>query len=444
MRKLTFLFVGSAMFVCLLSASALTVQAQDAPSIVPKGPHKAATEQYQQQLLEKLQSVDTKTAYDGIDPAVLKAYIPEDNQTSPARIALGRKLYFDVRLSRDDTVSCSTCHDVTRGFCDQRPTSEGIDGQLGKRNSPTNMNIGLLSTMFWDGRSPSIEHQAMQPIINPIEMGVENKEETIVSKIKDDPEYQQLFKDAYNAPVNYKNIGDALAVFERTLVFMDAPGLRYIKGDKNAISEDAKKGWELFNGKARCMTCHPMSVSNPSGSDSRFHNIGIAAKKQDFEALAKDARKLLAEDNSAEKIEELALNSKYGELGRALITGKKADFGAFRTPILLNVGITWPYMHDGSITTLWDVVDHYNKGGEPNIYLDGGIEPLNLSDEEIDQLVAFLFTLTDDRFADANNRAMERMKDLSAKRRVNKDESVADRSVLQFESRINPQQKKRR
>lgn len=443
MRKLHCVFLGGIASVCFMSA-ALTVTAQEAQPIIPRGPHAAAMEDYQDNLLKTLQSSDeSQTPYGGIDSTVLNAYIPADNATTPARVALGRKLYFDVRLSRDNTVSCSTCHDVTRGFCDQRPTSEGIDGQMGTRNAPTVMNIGLLSTMFWDGRSPSIEHQAMQPIINPIEMGVENKEDVIISKIKDDPEYIKMFQDAYGAEVNYKNIGDALAAFERTLVFMDSPAMRYLKGDQNAISDKAKKGWELFNGKARCMTCHPISVSQPVGSDSKFHNIGIAAKKQNFEQLATEARQILQEDNSFEKIEHLALNSQYGELGRALITGHRADLGAFRTPILLNVAITRPYMHDGSLSTLWDVVDHYNKGGEPNLYLDGGIEPLNLTDDEVDQLVEFLFTLTDVRFKADNDKTYLFQKNLSEKKRKNKDEEVADRSVLQYERRLSPQKRNR-
>ena len=433
--------------LCFLALTATAVMAQESDSnVVPKGPHNAALESYQMQQLDKLQQKDeAATAYGGIDPSVLQAFMPDaDNAITQERIDLGRKLYFDPRLSKDGTVSCSTCHDVTRGFCDQRPTSEGIGAQLGKRNAPTVMNIGLLRTMFWDGRSPSIEHQAMQPIVNPIEMGMPVDEEVILSKIKDDDEYKEMFQKAYGRGINYKDVGNAMAVFERTLVFMDAPGLRYIKGDKNAISDEAKKGWELFNGKARCMTCHPMSVSQPSGSDNKFHNIGIAAKKQDFESMAAEARTILSKDSSFEKLEELALNSHFGELGRALITGRKADFGAFRTPILLNLGVTWPYMHDGSLSSLWDVVDHYNKGGEPNVYLDGGIEPLNLTNEEIDQLVAFLFTLTDDRFQAENQRAFDRMKDLSVKKRKNQDEEVANRSVLQFERRIDKSLKQKR
>lgn len=433
--------------LCILALSAAAAMAQDSDSnVIPKGPHSAAVESYQMQQLEKLQQKEeASTAFGGIDPAVLQAFMPDqDNQITQDRIDLGRKLYFDPRLSKDGTVSCATCHDVTRGFCDQRPTSEGIDGQLGKRNAPTVMNISLLRTMFWDGRSPSIEHQAMQPIINPIEMGMPLDEEIILSKIKDDAQYKEMFQKAYGRDINYKDIGNAMAVFERTLVFMDAPGLRYIKGDQNAISDEAKKGWELFNGKARCMTCHPMSVSQPTGSDNKFHNIGIAAKKQDFETMAAEARAILAKDSSFEQLEELALNSHFGELGRALVTGRKADLGAFRTPILLNVGVTWPYMHDGSLSSLWDVVDHYNKGGEPNLYLDGGIEPLNLTDAEVDQLVAFLFSLTDDRFQADNQRAFDRMKDLSVKKRKNRDEEVANRSVLQYERRIDKSLKQKR
>ena len=405
---------------------------------IPRGAHGAATETYQQQALDKLlQNAAGQTAAQyGVDPVIPDALIQADNRTTEARIALGRKLFFEPKLSRDNSVSCATCHDVTRGFCDQRPTSEGVDAQLGKRNAPTVMNIGELTTMFWDGRSPTIEHQAMQPIVNPIEMGMTAEETKIIAPIKDDPEYQKLFQQAYGRDVNYADIGNALAVFERTLKFTDAPFFRYLKGDATAISEDAKAGWELFNGKARCMTCHPMSVSRPAGSDSRFHNIGIAARTQDFEKIAEEAKTILAKDSSFTKLEELALNSHYGELGRALYTGRRADIGAFRTPILLNVGITFPYMHDGSLETLWDVIDHYNKGGEPNLYLDGGIEPLNLTEREVDQLVAFLFSLTDVRFQKENDAAQTRMLRQSRQQRATRDPDIAGRKVLQFQYRL--------
>ncbi len=417
-----------AMAVALAASAGTFCIADDA---IPRGPHGAAEEAYQNETFTTLNTNLEIPA--GVDPTVWNGMVPEGNETTPERVALGRKLYFDTRISADNTVSCSTCHDVTRGFSDQIPTSEGIRKQFGKRNSPTNMNAALLHSMFWDGRSPSLDHQAMQPIINPIEMGMPLAEETIIARIKDDAEYKEMFQAAYGHEVNYADIGLALGVFERTLNFFDSPFRRYLAGDENAISDDAKEGWKIFNREGRCTACHTMSPSNPMGSDSKFHNIGIAARKQNFEELASMALHALAEDTSDAKLDELALTTDMSELGRFMVTKEKSDIGAFRTPSITNVGVTGPYMHDGSLATLWDVVDHYNKGGEANLYLDGGIEPLKLSETQVNQLVAFLFSLTDVRFAEENEKFYAEQKALAETERPNRDEVKAARKVLTFE-----------
>jgi len=422
----------------LLSASFLcwsVVQAEEGAAI-PRGPLGEATMEYQLKELAKLMpKVDVDHAPAGLDPVVWAAFIPEDNAMTPQRVELGKKLYFDTRLSADGTVSCATCHDVTRGFTDQRATSEGIKKQLGQRNAPTVLNTALLQTLFLDGRSPTLDHQAKLPIINPIEMGMPDGE-AAVKAIAGDAEYQKAFKEAYGRDVNYDDIGRAIGAFERTLVFMDSPFQRFLKGDTKAISPQARAGWDLFNGKARCVTCHPMNLSNPLGTDNRFHNIGVSARHQDFESLGARALKILREDPSERKLEELALNTPMSELGRFMVTKNRADMGAFRTSILLNIGITPPYMHDGSLPTLWDVMDHYNKGGEATLFLDGGMEPLALNDEEIDQVVAFLFSLTDVRLADENNRQFEAQKAAAKAGRKFRDDDLAFRKKLAFEDRI--------
>jgi cytochrome c peroxidase len=297
------------------------------------------------------------------------------------------------------------------------------------------MNAALLQTAFLDGRSPSLDHQARMPIINPIEMGFPDGE-SAVKAIADDPDYQKMFKEAYGGGVNYGDIGRAIGAFERTLVFVDSPFRRFLLGDEDAISAEAKEGWRLFNDEARCVSCHHMSLSNPLGTDNRFHNIGVSARHQDFEELAKAGLKALAEDPSEEKLEELALNTDMSELGRFMVTKNRTDIGSFRTSMLLNIGITQPYMHDGTLETLWDVMDHYNKGGEPNAFLDGGMEPLALTEEQIDQLVAFLFTLTDDRFAEDNRRQMNEQRAKARENRPFRDNEMANRQKLAFEERI--------
>lgn len=424
-------FWGAAAFALVLGTPAGA--GERGPSEIPKAPHGAASMGFQEALLSKLLPAKISTeAPPGLDPVVWQAFVPPDNPITPERVALGRKLFFETRLSLDGTVACATCHDVTRGFTDQRPTSEGIGGKLGRRNAPTVLNVALLQTLFLDGRSPTLEHQAKLPIVNPIEMGFPDGE-SAVRAIAGDPEYQAAFQKAYGSAVNYDDIGRAIAAFERTMVFIDSPFRRYLAGDARALSEDAKKGWKLFNEKARCVSCHPMSPSNPLGTDNRFHNIGVSARHQDFEALASRALKALAEDPTEKNLDELALSTDLSELGRFMVTKNRSDIGAFRTSILLNVGITAPYMHDGTVETLWDVMDHYNKGGEPNLFLDGGMEPLALTEEEIDQLVAFLFSLTDVRFAADNEREFQRQKRQAEKSRPLRDDDLAFRRKIAFE-----------
>ena len=370
----------------------------------------------------------------GVDPAAWRASIPKDNELTHARVELGRKLYFDVRLSADKTVSCSTCHDVTRSFTDRRPTSEGIGKQLGKRNAPTNLNAALLQSQFWDGRVVAVEDQAKLPILNPIEMGMPD-ENAAIAGIRVDPDYNAMFQAAYGRDINYADVGRALGAFERTLIFLDAPADRYLAGDGSAISASAQRGWILFNGKARCTACHPMNSSNPLGTDNRFHNIGVAAKNRDFEPLATRALAELKADPTLTNLEKLALSTDLSELGRFMVSKNYSDVGSFRTPQLRNVGITGPYMHDGSMATLWDVIDHYNKGGEANSYLDGGIEALSLSESEIDDLVEFMFALTDVRFAKLSASEHSRQQALSKKERPNRDNDLATRKRLSFDPR---------
>lgn len=402
-------------------------------------PHGAAPMDQQLKQITSLIPPDAgKSAPAGISAEYWKALSPPNNPTNDARIALGRKLYFETRLSRDGTVACATCHDVTRGFTDRRNTAEGISEQIGQRNSPTTLNAAFFTSQFWDGRASTLEDQALLPIVNPIEMGQPNGA-AVVASIANDAEYQKAFQAAYGRAITYEDIGRAIASFERTLIFLDAPYDRFARGDANAISREAQAGWALFNGKARCTSCHQMSSSNPIGTDSRFHNIGVSARHQDFEELAKKGLDALKRDASKETVDKLALQTNLSELGRFVVTRNRSDIGAFKTSQLRNIGVTAPYMHDGSMATLWDVMDHYNKGGEVNPYLDGGIEPLALSEAEISQLVAFMFTLTDVRLDAQNKSELDRQRAIAQQRRLFRDDNVANRKVLQFEQRATAQ-----
>jgi cytochrome c peroxidase len=326
--------------------------------------------------------------------------IPKENPMSEAKVALGRDLYFDKRLSVDDTVSCATCHDPKFAFTDGKPVAEGVGGKRGARNSPTILNAMFNVEQFWDGRAKSLEEQAKQPLINPIEMGMPSHE-AVVQKVKRMPEYANRFREVFGGqdPINIDNIARAIAAFERTQLSGDSPFDRFIAGDQNAISEAARRGWELFKGKARCITCHEFNASSPFFTDFKYHNIGIGMKaSRNFESLARQIQSMAQQGTlTAASIDKLALSEGFSELGRFLVTRQPKDLGAFKTPTLRDVELTAPYMHDGSLKTLREVIEFYNKGGEPNPNLDGGIIKLDLSEGEMNDLEAFLKSLTSDR-----------------------------------------------
>jgi cytochrome c peroxidase len=416
----------------------LAIAAGSAPAVAGEpatAPHGALPMPQQQQRLDQLIPGLT-TPPPGIDPtAWTSIYVPTGNELTADRIALGRKLYFDTRLSKDRTLACATCHDVSRGFTDHRSVSEGIGDHLGKRSAPTTMNAALLQTQFWDGRAPSLEEQAKLPILNPIEMGHPDPASAMAA-VQSDPSYQGLFQKAYGRAPNYDDLGRALASFERTLIFLNAPFDRFSAGDLKALAPAAQRGLALFNGKARCVSCHMINSSNPLGTDNLFHNIGVSARTKNFEALAGQALGVLRQADDTQALDKLAIETDMSELGRFLVSKRRQDIGAFKTEQLRNVGLTAPYMHDGSLHTLWDVMDHYNKGGETNAYLDGGIEPLNLSEDEINDVVAFLFALTDTRFAAQNEAALREQQAIAAKTRPFRDNALAHREMLPFEQRV--------
>lgn len=358
----------------------------------------------------------------GIRGELYELSVPTDRRPTPEQIALGAQLFNDKRLSRDDSTSCATCHDPNLGFSDGKPRAVGIKNQEGQRNSPSVMNALFLETQFWDGRSATLEDQAKLPILNPIEMGMES-EEAVVKKLAAIPEYASAFQRVFGRPLNYDDLARAIAAFERTQIFGNARFDRFLAGESNALNASEKRGWALFNGKGRCNTCHAGNAINPLFTDHKFHNIGVAARKQNFVALASEGLKVVRTGDE-KQIDELALQTKFSELGRFLVTKKENDIGSFKTPPLRNIAVTGPYMHDGSLTTLWDVMDHYNKGGEPNPFLDGGMQRLGLSESEIDDLVAFMFSLTSDDLKGQERRALAAQRKLKNKR-PQRDTAVA-------------------
>ena len=348
----------------------------------------------------------------GVSKVLWELSVPPGAEPTADKVALGEKLFKDKRLSINDTVACATCHDPDRGFVDHKSLSEGVGGKAKptQRNSPTVLNAMFNATQFWDGRAPSLEEQAKLPILNPIEMGQKSPDD-VVAKVRAIPEYAQSFQRLFGRDLTYDDLVAAIAAFERTQYAGDAPFDHYLHGDSKAIDASAQRGWVLFNGKGRCNECHAFNTVTPLFSDQKFHNIGIAAHKTDFIGLARRATEIVR-SGDLKQIDELAIQSDLSELGRFLVTKQANDIGAFKTPNLRDIAVTGPYMHDGSMQTLWDVMDHYNKGGVPNPNLDGGMQRLGLTEPEIDDMVAFLATLTSARFAAFGKKEMARQRGL--------------------------------
>lgn len=294
--------------------------------------------------------------------------IPADNPPTADSIALGRKLFFDVRLSGDDTVSCATCHNPQLSFTDGLAGSRGIGKKIGRRNAPTVLNSAYYSALFWDGRATSLENQAGFPIANPDEMG--QSHELSIKKFEKIPEYKKEFELVYGpGRLSIEKIENALASYERTLVSADSPFDKYMYGhDDSAMSAEAKAGMKIFvdKKKGNCSTCHVIGETYALFTDEKYHNLGAGINAK----------------------------GELTDLGRYDQTKVEADKGAFRTPDLRNVAKTGPYMHDGSLKTLKDVVDFYDGGGTANPQRDPEIKELKLTSKERAELVAFLESLT--------------------------------------------------
>lgn len=269
--------------------------------------------------------------------------VPEDNPLTAEKIELGRRLFFDRRLSRDGSVSCATCHDPDRAFSAALSVSTGVGGRQGRRNAPALVNRGYGRSFFWDGRAPTLEEQVLKPIQDPNEM--------------------DLTLDEASSRVNLDaaTIARALASYLRTIVSGDSPVDRYMNGDRAALSPEQQLGLQVFRGRRNCTACHV----GPNFSDEKLHNTGVAWR---------DGR--LTDD------------------GRFGISGNERDRGAFKTPTLREIAHTAPYMHDGSLATLEAVVDFYDDGGRPNPNIDPEIHPLHLAPEEKQALVVLLKSLS--------------------------------------------------
>ncbi len=328
--------------------------------------------------------------------------IPADNPQSPEKIALGKRLFEDKRFSGDGTISCATCHDPTKAFTDGEPTADGINNLRGTRNSPTVINAAYYEAQFWDGRRSSLEEQAKDPFLNPIEHGLTSHEQ-ILETIRRDGSYPAQFRSVFGIEprnITIDHVVKAIASFERTIISGDSPFDRYLYGDdKTAMSESAIRGLEIYRTKGRCQDCHTIGQTNATFTDNKFHNLGVGFKRIEARVMqiASAFRKAKQEGRDIDR--SVLGDKEISELGRFVITLRPSDIGQFKTPTLRNVAVTAPYMHDGSLQTLEEVVELYNKGGEKNPFLDSGIRPLNLTDQEKADLVAFMKSLTSPQFA---------------------------------------------
>ncbi|WP_073325501.1 cytochrome-c peroxidase [Ferrimonas marina] len=307
----------------------------------------------------------------------------------PLRIELGRLLFLDRRLSVNGTLSCANCHVPAMGFTHhQMETAVGVAGRAGRRNAPTLLNVGSLPALFWDGREEDLEAQIWGPLLDPNEMANPSRE-AVVDRLAALPEYQARFEEAFAGPVTAQRLGEALAAYQRSLVAMDSPWQRWMNGEVDALSDEARQGLVLFGGKAGCYACHPLQSADGLMTDHHYHRTGAGAPQR-------DQRPVQFPDGSQTQLGALVNvgGAARADLGRAEVTGEPADQGKFRTPGLRNVALTPPYMHDGSLPTLAAVVAFYNAGGGPVADKNPRVMPLHLSAEEQRQLVAFLQALT--------------------------------------------------
>jgi len=363
----------------------------------------------------------------GVPVEATRAAAPADNLQSEEKIALGEELFFDGRLSVDGTVACSTCHDPALAFTDGRPASIGVKGRIGQRNAPTILNALYNKAQFWDGRAKTLEEQATFPIVNPSEMGQPDLD-AAVARLASIPEYARAFRTVFGRSINGTDLVRAIASYERSQLSFDSPFDHFMAGDKNAINDSAKRGWDLFNTKARCNKCHALTEEKRDATyfmDNDFHNIGIGIIRHNVVALACRAEQEI-DSGKLIDVDRAAIQSDMSVLGRFLITKKEADIASFKTPDLRNVLITAPYFHDGSQATLWDVMDHYNKGdGIKDPWLDEDMQPLALSESEIDDVVSFLASLTSAQYQEQGVKVLARQRALSRTNRPQRDTARA-------------------
>jgi cytochrome c peroxidase len=334
---------------------------------------------------------------------------PTDNPITSAKIDLGKKLFMDRRLSHNNTLSCAMCHVPEQGFTsNELGTAIGMEGRSLRRNAPTIYNVAYIEQLFDDGREFSLENQVLGPLTNQDEMANPSIG-YVIEKIKIMPDYRGLFEHVFDGKgPNVVAIGQAIASYERSLLSANSPFDRWrYGGDSKAMTAQEIQGFRLFTGKAQCFSCHTIGEKSALFTDNGFHNTGIGWS-QAMSSNKTKYRVRLAPGVYVE-VDEKSIHSNseptQGDVGRYEVTLNPADRWAYRTPTLRNVALTGPYMHDGSIQTLKEVVEFYDKGGIDNVGKDTLLKPLNLTSVEKSELVAFLRALTGDNVKALGKRA---------------------------------------
>jgi cytochrome c peroxidase len=337
--------------------------------------------------------------------------VPRDNPPTREKIALGRKLFLDRRLSFNQTMSCAMCHIPEQGFSNNElATPIGVEGRSLRRNAPTILNVAYSERLFHDGREGSLETQAIDPILARDEMAAPSAG-WIVEKVRSLPDYAGSFERAFGKAASVDTLGQALASWQRTLLAADSSFDRWrYGGEANALTPEQQRGFALFTSKANCAQCHFVGEKHALFTDQKFHNTGIAQREEKHRANRAPVPLEIAPgvviDMDRKAVESVG-QVRPADLGRFEITLEPEDRWRFRTPSLRNVALTAPYMHDGSLRTLREVVEYYNGGGTPHSELDPRVRPLGLSESEKGDLVSFLESLTganlDELIADARS-----------------------------------------
>lgn len=324
---------------------------------------------------------------------------PAENPPTAAKIELGRKLFFDRRLSINRTMSCAMCHVPEQGFVNwELQTSVGVEGRSVKRNAPTIVNVGYMTPLFHDGRDPALETQYVSPLTARNEMANPSIG-GVIGYLRELPDYQPLFAAAFEAQASLDRVGQALAAYQRSVVAGGSNFDRWLYGgEEKALSDAAKRGYEIFTGRADCASCHSIGEKTALFTDLDFHDTGYGwMRERDRQVQPDTARIQVAPgifyDVAFEKVAAVG-QERDADLGRYEVTEAPADRWKFRTPSLRNVALTRPYMHDGALTSLGDVIRFYNEGGPGHPQQTPLVRPLGLSDGELADLEAFLISLT--------------------------------------------------